>query len=419
MRFPILSLLLAAAAGAQQAPLLCPPAPAGRPCEAFHYHVAMFRPDPRGFTEIAAIQPYATQAACERAREQQIAANGKVVAALRVKDDRFEADKIGPCHCDMTALTDGQREQQWRAAEEIRLRVRERLLDQKVPADSEAVRSLYAELPVTPALGAPRLVPLPATPPAPLVTSADDLKPSRTFDTTKPAIAALDLPLVDIAPAEPAAPPAVSVAETSAPAAPTVQPPAPAPPVVETVVEQPVPADPEVVEAAPAIEEEESGELSAEAAAERFIGYETERIQNVLKASAAITDEDLKTKIFEACMQRIQLLSNLRMLIEGSGSRSALAAAARDAQSEADRLALVARLFGESVKPHWAPQDAADVIFDVEAAIAAAPERALRDTTGRFSPEEKKRALYLVLAQTQPSEDQRLWLSAVVEGFLR
>ncbi|HYR28616.1 MAG TPA: hypothetical protein VEU30_09125, partial [Thermoanaerobaculia bacterium] len=64
-------------------------------------------------------------------------------------------------------------------------------------------------------------------------------------------------------------------------------------------------------------------------------------------------------------------------------------------------------------------QDAADVILEIEEDIAAAPERALRDTTGKFSAEQKKRALYLVLAQTQPTEDQRLWLSTVVEGFLR
>jgi hypothetical protein len=76
-------------------------------------------------------------------------------------------------------------------------------------------------------------------------------------------------------------------------------------------------------------------------------------------------------------------------------------------------------LLGEKVWPHWAPRDASDVVFDVEPAIAAAPESALRDSTGRVSAEQKKRALYLVLAQTQPTEDQRLWLSTVVEGFLR
>ncbi|HEX6087010.1 MAG TPA: hypothetical protein VF266_20945 [Thermoanaerobaculia bacterium] len=406
MRISLLSLLLAAAAGAQQAPLLCPPAPAGRPCEAFHYHVAMYRPDPRGFSELAAVQPYATQAACERARELAVAANETVVAAMRVRDQKYEADKFGPCHCDMTSLTDAQRAQQLRTAEDIRLRVRERLLDHKVAAGAEPMRALYSEPPVTPALSLPRHVPLPDTQPAPLVTSVDDLKPTRTFDTTRPTIAAIDLPLVEIASGPPASPPAAAEAS-------------PPPPPMEAVVEeQTVTAEPEVEVESPETVEEDP-ELSAEAAAERFISYETERIQSVLKASAAITDEDVKTKIFEACMQRIQLLSNLRLLIEGSGSRSALAAAARDAQSEAARLALVARLFGEDIKPHWAPSDASEVVFEADPRIAAAPERALRDTTGRFSEEQKKRALYLVLAQTQPSEDQRLWLSTVVEGFLR
>jgi hypothetical protein len=415
MRFPFWFLFLAAAAGAQQPSLVCPPAPASRPCEAFHYHVAMYRFDPRGFVEISAITPFATQAACERARDLAVAANAKVVAAMRVKDQKYEADKFGPCHCDMTALPDAQRTLQLRTAEEIRLRVRERLLDQKVAPDAEVMRALYADAPVTPLLAGPKLVPLPASAPTPVITSADDLKASKTFDTTKPAIAALDLPLAEVLPAAPpvvvtSGPPASPPAERAASS--------PLPPAPEPVVEQTVTAEPEVIEA-PAAAEEEPESPSAEAAAERFIGYETERIQNVLKASSAISDEDVKTKIFEACMQRIQLLSNLRLLIEGSGSRSALAAAARNAQTESDRLALVARLFGDSVKPHWAPHDASEVVFNVEPAIVAAPERALRDTTGRFSAEQKKHALYLVLAQTQPTEDQRLWLSTVVEGFLR
>jgi len=417
MRFPRISTLLAAvaaaAAGAQQAPLSCPPAPAGRPCEAFHYHVAMFRPDPRGFAEIAATQAYATQAACERAREQQVAANEKVVAAMRMKDQKFEADRIGACHCDMTLLTDTQRALQLRTAEDIRLRVRERLLDIRVPPDAEAMRALYSEVPVTPALGGAKVVPLPPTPPAPLVTAADDLKPTRTLDSTRPSVAALDLPLVDLG----GTPPATAPGPANPAASPVAETPAPAPP-VEAIVEQAVAPEPDV---APEMqtEQEQPEDDSAALAAERLIGYETERIQNILRASSAISDENLKTEIFEACMQRIQLLSNLRLLIEGSGSRSVLADAARSVLSEEDRLDLAARLFSDQVKPHWAPREAADVIFQVEPAIKSAPESALRDTTGRFSADEKKRALYLVLAQTQPSEDQRLWLSTVVERFLR
>jgi len=186
------------------------------------------------------------------------------------------------------------------------------------------------------------------------------------------------------------------------------------PPVEETRVEETPAVEPE-----PDPEPTEEDTQTAEETAERFISYETQRIQNVLRASSAIADENVKTKIFEACMERIQLLSNLRLLIEGSGMRSRLATAARDAQTEADRLALVSRLFGDSVKPHWAPSDASDVVFDIESAIASEPERALRDSTGRFTADQKKRALYLVLAQTQPTEDQRLWLSSVVEGLLR
>src|SRR5690349_12861136 len=181
MRSLSIVILLATAAAAQQAPLLCPPAPAGRPCDSFHYHVAVFRPDPRGFAEISATADYATQAACERARDVAVAANEKVVAAMRVKDQKFEADKFGPCHCDMTALTDAQREMQLRMAEDIRLRVRERLLDIRTLPDADVMRALYSEAPLSPALTMPKIAPLPSSAPAPLVTSADDLKPSKTF----------------------------------------------------------------------------------------------------------------------------------------------------------------------------------------------------------------------------------------------
>jgi len=422
MHLPRIALLLAgclAAANAVAQALTCPPPPAGRPCEAFHYHVSMFRPDTRAFTEIYGGPRFATQAACERAREQQVSANQKVAGFFRdvKKEERYQPDRFGACHCDMTEekssvtfLTESQRTLQLRMTEEIRLRVRERLLDEKITSDSELIRALYSDPPVTPTLGAPKLVPMPTVTRAPIVTVADDLKPTRTLDTTKPTVVALDLPILEIG--APASPPADVAASSPPPPVPT-----PAePPVEETRVE----AQPSV-EAQPDPQPESTNEdtQTAEETAERFISYETQRIQNVLRASSAIADENVKTKIFEACMERIQLLSNLRLLIEGSGMRSRLATAARDAQTEADRLALVSRLFGDSVKPHWAPSDASDVVFDIESSIASEPERALRDSTGRFTADQKKRALYLVLAQTQPTEDQRLWLSTVVEGLLR
>ena len=428
MHFPRIALLLAcslAALNAAAQALTCPPAPAGRACEAFHYHVQMFRPDTRAFTEIWAGPRFATQAACDRAREQQVAANQKVAGYFRdvKKEERYQPDRVGTCHCDMsgekssaTYLTPDQRNLQLRGVEDIRLRVRERLLDEKIAADSELMRALYSDPPATPSLGAPKLVPVATITPTPLVTAADDLRATKTLDTSKPTIAAMDLPLIELVPGPPASPPADASASSPAPSAPQAE----EQPVEETRVEE----TPAVEEHAPESEPEEAepseeDQQSAEQTAERFISYETQRIQNVLRASSAIADENVKTRIFQACMERIQLLSNLRLLIEGSGMRSRLATAARDAQTEAQRLALVARLFGDSVKPHWAPSDASDVVFEIESSVASEPERALRDSTGRFTSDQKKRALYLVLAQTQPTEDQRLWLSTLMEGFLR
>lgn len=387
---------LSATTLAQQT-LVCPPTTSGASCDTFHYHVAMYRPDKKNFAEITGANQFATQASCERARDAQLAANAKVVDFIRtVKKQQYEADRFGPCHCDRTIdrasptyLDAAQRSMQLRNAEEIRLRVRERLLDEKLPTDSEVVSSLNADLPSTPLLGAPKFVALPPSVPVQVVTSAEDLAATKTIDAPKPTVVAANLPLAEIGnvPAQIAADP----------------------PVREEVV------NPETSVEPPSDEDL----LSAQETAERFIGYETQRIDNILKASSAIADETVKAKIFEACMQRIQLLSNLRLLIEGSGMKSKLTAAARDAQTEPQRLELIGRLFGDAAAKHWAPSDAADVIFPIENEIAAAPERVLRDTAGQFTIAQKKRALYSLLVQTQPTEEQRLWLSTIVEGFLR
>ncbi|MEO8381290.1 MAG: hypothetical protein ABI779_16650, partial [Acidobacteriota bacterium] len=202
-----------AAANALAQPLVCPPAPAGRVCEAFHYHVARYRPDNRTFAELYAAPPFATQAACEHAREQQVDANSRIVEFFRgLKDKQYPADRFGPCHCDMTTdrasttyLAEPQRVLQLRGAEEIRLRVRERLLDNKVPGDAELIRGLYADPPTTPSLATPKLIPLPPATGAPVSTSPDELQSTRTLDTTTPGVAALDVPLVDVPGTVPAA----------------------------------------------------------------------------------------------------------------------------------------------------------------------------------------------------------------------
>ena len=442
----ILALTFAAAAlHAQPAPLVCATAPAGRPCEAFHFHVQPYRFEAKQHgVELAGVNQYATQAACDRARDLYVQANARAVDHLKTLREKYEADRVGPCHCDMTTdkalqsyIPDPQRAAHLRALEESRMRLRERLLDNKVTPDAALVRALWTEPPATPELGGPKIAPLPQSAPVAVITAPEDLRVTNTIDTAKPVNAALDLPLLDIgateAPAPPPVPPTAETAIAEVPPGTTTTTPAPAtpqppvatqPPAEEVVVQAPEEPAPVPAEPAPAETAAETtvgtGEdtASAQETAQRFIDYEIERIQNVLRASSVIEDESVKSKIFEAAMQRPQLLSNLRSLIEGSGMRSRLAAAARDAMEERDRLELIGRLFGADIRPHWAPANADDVLLEFDRSVTEEPERVLRDSTASIT--DKKHALYLVLAKTQqPTEDQLLWLASIVEGFLQ
>src|SRR5687767_7039102 len=101
--FAALTLVFAAAATAQPV-LVCPTVPAGGTCNAYHYHVQLYRPDTKQFVEVSGGNQFATQAACDRARDMQVAANVRVVEYFRVTREQrqYEPDRIGPCHCDMT-----------------------------------------------------------------------------------------------------------------------------------------------------------------------------------------------------------------------------------------------------------------------------------------------------------------------------
>src|SRR5258708_9533668 len=331
-------------------PLLCPPvgSVAGRPCETFHYHVQLFRPDTREFFELYGINQYASMNACERARDAQFKHNMAVVEFMRAqRRDWWQADKFGPCHCDMTieraspnALTDAGRAQQVHDAEEIRQRVRERLLDAKALPDSEVVRNLAPPLSTTPLIGGPKLVPLP--PPAPVTTvsnSPDDLRITKAVDTTSPSTTSLDLPLVDIPLPSITPPPEVVARTPPAPVPQAVTPaPAPKPAPAHEMPPAPQPAPTPVPTEQVAVVADEPEIPSPEDVADRFVSYESQRIQNVLKVSSSIGDESVKAKVLDACTQRIQLLSNLRSLIVGSGAKSRLVAAANMAQRENERL---------------------------------------------------------------------------------
>jgi len=432
--------LASAAVGAAQT-LVCPPmSTASLTCDTFHFHTALFRPDTRGYSEVFGVNQFATQTACDRARDAAIRRNAAVVDFFhRVRnDDRYQPDRFGPCHCDMTVersspnyLTDAQRAAQFKLEDDVRQRVRERLLDADLPSDNELVRSVTLLDAPAPILGGPKFVPLPSAPPnIPVIRSPNDLRMTRLVESNSPAVASIDLPLVDIplpgvasSIAADASAPIVSTAgiepnpTASQPApqpAPQPQPAAPAP-AAQPAQPQPAPATslPTVMVAA-----DPPVATANDEAAEPFVNFETQRIRNVLAASNSISDESLRSKVLEACVQRIQLLSNLRSLIDGAGVKSRFAVAARAANDESSRLTLVAKLFGNDVVSHWAPKDAADVVVDTSGDPAAA-EQLLRDTSGKATAPQKRQALYLVLARTQPTEEQQLWLASVIDSLLQ
>jgi hypothetical protein len=402
----------------------------------FHYHVLMFRPDNRGFIELYGINQFASQAACDRARDLQFKRNMAVVEFFRTqrRADWWKADTFGPCHCDMTVetaspnmLTDSGRWSQVQLANDVRQRVRERLLDAGVLSDADLIRGLAAPLVTAPLIGGPKLVTMPqAVATAAASNSPDDLRITKAVDTTAASTSSLDLPLADIplpgiaspvspvpAPTSPSPVPSpVTPAEASQPV-PAPQPgPVPAP--VPASVPAPAPlGPPPAIE--PTVVVADEPELPApEDVADAFISYESQRIQNVLKVSGSIGDESIKAQVLDACTQRIQLLSNLRSIIVGSGAKSRLVAAANGAKKESERLALVSRLFGSDVGPHWAPKDAEDVVFDPG---VTDPERVLRDAT--TSDQQKRHALYALLATSSPTEQQQLWLTTVIEALLK
>jgi hypothetical protein len=428
------ALAFASVSPASAQSLVCPPvaSAAGRPCENFHFHVQMFRPDTRELTEYSGINQFATAAACDRARDAQFKRNMAIVEFFRAqRRDWWQADRFGPCHCDMTVekaspnfLTDAARTQQLHDAEEIRQRVRERLLDARAPNDGELIRDLNPPMTATPLIGGPKVVSPP--PPAAATTvsnSPDDLRITRAVDTTPSSTASLDLPLVDLSST---GGPTSEAAPVLAPApAPAQQPPAPQPPPVDAATPtnrvtppEPAPAPAPVPLSRPTetvmVAADDPDLPAPEDVADAFVSYESQRIQNVLKVSGSIGDEAIKAQVLEACTQRIQLLSNLRTIIVGSGAKSRLVAAANTAKKESDRLAVVAKLFGSDIPPHWAPKDAKDVIFDPG---VTEPEHVLRDNSA--SDQQKRHALYAMLATSSPTEQQQLWLTGVVEALLR
>jgi hypothetical protein len=135
IRVLFFAIALAAPAGVLAQGLVCPPATSAMtgPCERFHFHQQMYWPETHTFIDNYGVTQFASESACDRAREAEMKRNQAVADFIRKarNDTRYEIDRFGPCHCDLTFekssplfLDDAQRQAQVKLVEEVRMRVR-------------------------------------------------------------------------------------------------------------------------------------------------------------------------------------------------------------------------------------------------------------------------------------------------------
>ena len=149
--------------------------------------------------------------------------------------------------------------------------------------------------------------------------------------------------------------------------------------------------------------------------ADAFVSYESQRIQNVLKVSGEVGDEAIEGAgargVHATHPAALEPALDHRRL-----GREEPARGGGERREEGERARSRSRRNSSAATspPHWAPKDAADVIFD---AGVADPERVLRDAAA--SDQQKRHALYALLATSSPTEQQQMWLSSVIEGLLK
>lgn len=376
-------------------------------CAVVHYHVRMYRPDTKASIELTGVNEFASKSACESALATEKARNAAVIEFLKKNEPRlqYQPDVFGTCHCDMTRtrsslnfLDEARRANELRTQQDILARVRLRLIDSNALPNSDLVRSLRVPVSSFDMALWPRAIVSPdpkelQSAPAPLPESAAKATDVGADLPKGAATQSIEFPLVDVA-----TPKEVMVTRAVAPSV--------------------ISADPsgEVAGTPADLTAASSGEANA---ADAFVNYETARVQAILRAAGQIDDASLKKSIFEASGSRLQLLSNLKLVVETAGSRSELAAAFREADDEAARLALVSKLFGEEATAHWAPADAKDVVFDIPAELTGDPMAVLNEATGKYSLEQRRQALYHLLARTSNlTSSQLLWLSDLMKSFL-
>jgi len=370
-------------------------------CDVFHYHVQVYSPEKKTRTELTGVNEFASQAACEAALAAAQAKNQALVKFMTENDPRekFQADVFGPCHCDMTRnpsspnrLDPERRIGELRYQQEVVADTRELLLDANAPESSAVVTNLrfeptsfdpalWPKVVFTPDPEQMKVAPEPIPESESMETKAAETLPRGDFGS------GLDLELVDV--------PTPKDAMVSAAIAPTYNP-------DEGGYEPPPP----------------TASMDANPAAD-FVSFESSRVQSILQASNTIDDAAVKKQIFESAMQRLQVLSNLKVIVLAAGTTSPLANAFVSLDTDDERSAFVGKLFGDLVQTHWIPADARDVIIEIPSELTADPVAVLRESTGRYNDEQRKQALYYLLGRTANlTPSQELWVADLMSSFL-
>ncbi len=370
-------------------------------CNVFHYHVQMYNPNQKTRVELTGVNEFASQAACEATLAEEQAENVALVKFMTQNDPRekFQADVFGQCHCDMTRsagspnrLDENQRISELRMQQEIIAATRELLLDANAPASSTVVTNLGPDPTSFDAALWPKVV----FPPDPAEMKIDPA-PIAESDSMESVVSesaqhgdfgvGLDLELVEVL--------TPTDAMVSAAIAPTYHP-------TEGGFDQ-------------------GGRTASGSSnpADDFVSFESARVQEILQAANDVDDAGVKKGIFESAMQRLQVLSNLKVIVLASGTSSSLANAFRNLNTDPERSAFVGRLFGSEIESHWIPAEAKDVIVEIPPELTADPVAVLRESTGRYSDEQRKQALYYLLGRTANlTPSQELWIADQMSSFL-
>jgi hypothetical protein len=374
-RLILIALLAAVPCGAAAQALTCATAASGD-CTRVHYHTRFWDPRTKTSVEILGHNDFSSMERCEDARAKDEARNRAAIEHLFRVAPRMKtaANVYGPCHCDPT----------WKKgdpsflAEPVRLQVR-----RSARSIDLAMLNLLAERDLPP-----------------------DGELARRYEPTPSAFRSADWPLGIVRPAAPGS----SLSLRDAPE-----------PLMETTIiaQETVDAEPTRLALKEITYDDLAGLTVTEAAdapdetEPDFLGSEIARFAALLDRVDELAQKDL---VIDSCQERVQVLSNLQRLIETAGPRSRLALANHDRVAEQDRIRLVSELFGETVAAHWAPADPSGMDISIPAVIDGDPLAVLRDTSGKFDGEQRKLALYRLLAgDVNLTESQEVWLASLIE----